>query len=352
MIAALLALQSPVAAQGGPDLPTLIERVRPAVVQIRTFDARGAALGSGSGFYGPDGRVITNAHVVEGAGRAEVFDADGLLQGTTQFAEATSSTVDLAVLPRMGDPAERLAISAAPPRVGERVVVIGSPLGLANTVSDGIVSGIRNENGQRLIQITAPISSGSSGGPVLNEAGEVVGVAVSLLQGGQNLNFAVSAADVRALLQSPAGRYAFEVPATPPPRRVTPRADRVRSAPGSAETSAESEPWAAGLRFNGRSEYVNRETLRILPSGYLEATVGRTYDTPHTDSTGDTYNLELVTYQVDCRGYRHRMMALYQFLNEELVYSSDDIGGTWSTWTALEWRELETFALACQLAGR
>lgn len=82
---------------------------------------------------------------------------------------------------------------------GENIVVIGSPLGLETTVSDGIISSIRGKEG--LIQITAPISPGSSGSPVLNLKGEVLGIASFNLQGGQNLNFAVPVKVVVKLLQ-------------------------------------------------------------------------------------------------------------------------------------------------------
>jgi tetratricopeptide (TPR) repeat protein len=92
-------------------------------------------------------------------------------------------------------PAEKvipLPVSPAAPRVGEKVVVIGSPLGLDQTVSDGIVSAIREiPKFGKIIQMTAPISPGSSGSPVLNMKGEVIGVATFLLLAGQNLNFSV-----------------------------------------------------------------------------------------------------------------------------------------------------------------
>jgi len=89
------------------------------------------------------------------------------------------------------DIAKPLRLSRNFPEIGERVVVIGSPLGLEQTVSEGIVSAIRGIG--RLLQITAPISPGSSGSPVVNMKGEVVGVATLQFTQGQNLNFAVSA---------------------------------------------------------------------------------------------------------------------------------------------------------------
>ena len=87
-------------------------------------------------------------------------------------------------------------------QVGEHVVAIGSPLGLQNTVSDGIVSAIREENGHQWIQTTAPVSHGNSGGPLMNSEGAVIGVITwgVNLQQGQNLNFAASVAEVQRLL--------------------------------------------------------------------------------------------------------------------------------------------------------
>src|SRR5690606_23586910 len=79
----------------------------------------------------------------------------------------------------------------------------------SNTVSTGIVSAVRSDGSPARIQITAPISSGSSGGPVLNAAGAVIGVAVAMRRDGQAINFSVPARDVIALLGSPAGRLAF-----------------------------------------------------------------------------------------------------------------------------------------------
>jgi tetratricopeptide (TPR) repeat protein len=83
---------------------------------------------------------------------------------------------------------------------GQKIYVIGSPLGLPATISEGIISGLRDFNGHHLIQITAPISSGSSGGPVLNDKGELVGVAVAQFKDGQNLNFAIPKNHVELLL--------------------------------------------------------------------------------------------------------------------------------------------------------
>jgi len=88
-------------------------------------------------------------------------------------------------------------------RVGEPIVVVSNPEGLEQTVSNGLISGIRELDGRKLFQITAPVSEGSSGGPVFNERGEVIGVVVASLESGQNLNFAIPINYAKPLLDSP-----------------------------------------------------------------------------------------------------------------------------------------------------
>ena len=92
-----------------------------------------------------------------------------------------------------------LKIAESPPDVGEKIVVVGSPFGLDQTVTDGVISGFRQIDDLKIIQISAPISPGSSGGPVVNLKGEVIGVATFYLRGGQNLNFAIPASKILVL---------------------------------------------------------------------------------------------------------------------------------------------------------
>ena len=111
---------------------------------------------------------------------------------------------DLAIFVPETPPAKSLRIAdGAGPSEGERVAVIGNPLGFDGTISDGIVSANRTDkNGVDLIQITAPISHGSSGSPVVNSHGEVLGIATMIFSGGQNLNFAVSAREIAKVLKT------------------------------------------------------------------------------------------------------------------------------------------------------
>jgi hypothetical protein len=210
---ALVALLTcPISSAVAQNTVVIADRAGPAVVTLKSYDSRGDAISQGSGFFVPDGRIVSNAHVVEGAARVEVFSAEGRLLGSVPHAEALSSEVDIVVLPRLGSTPSTVPLETRLPEVGEDVVVIGAPLGLANTVSTGIVSSVRAVRGVTLIQITAAISEGSSGGPVLNTAGAVVGVSVASLGDGQALNFAVPSRDVAALTASPPGRVPFPDP--------------------------------------------------------------------------------------------------------------------------------------------
>lgn len=175
------------------NLPALIAQVQPSVVTIIIRNENGQIVGQGSGFFvDKEGQIITNRHVLEGAIRAEVKTANGeiypILNVVAEDKEADLVRVTTHV--RRGG-AKPVVVSRVLPPVGERVLVIGSPLGLEQTVTEGIVSSVR-ESG-KFIQITAPISPGSSGSPVVNARGEVIGVATSQVVQGQNLNFAVSA---------------------------------------------------------------------------------------------------------------------------------------------------------------
>jgi len=176
------------------ELPALYRKVSGSVVDISVYDRKGEELATGSGFFfGATNEIMTNYHVMEGAGSAEVRLADGR---SVPAGVIIADDPDRDLLVFSLDTAESMGASLFPSdrkcEPGERVVVIGSPLGLGSTISDGIVSAVREETDSvKMIQITAPISSGSSGSPVVNGTGEVVGVATSSFDEGQNLNFAV-----------------------------------------------------------------------------------------------------------------------------------------------------------------
>lgn len=176
------------------DLPVIVKRITPCTVTIRAYKADGKTFLQGSGFFiNPEGDVITCNHVLSGTTRTEIITSTGEKHSLIK-AISGDNNVDIARLSVRGirGKAPYLNVSPTPPQLGERIVVIGTPEGLAQTISDGIVSGFREVSGfGRVIQIAAAISPGSSGSPVINMKGEVIGVAVATKTSGQSLNFAI-----------------------------------------------------------------------------------------------------------------------------------------------------------------
>ena len=173
----------------------------PSVVMIVMEDANGQPNAIGSGFFVAEGVVASNFHVVEGAaggfvkiiGDKTKYDIEGIV-GLDEFH-------DLVLLQLKGASAPPLTLGDSKKlAIGEEVFAVGNPQGLEGTFSQGIISSIRELEGGALLQITAPISPGSSGGPVLNGKAEVVGVTVATYKGGQNLNFAIPSQYLKDLL--------------------------------------------------------------------------------------------------------------------------------------------------------
>jgi serine protease Do len=183
----------------------IYERNSDAVVLINVYDQEENLVGRGTGFnLSPEGIVVTNLHVFsEGDIIEVVFPRDGFYRQVS-IAGLSRADADLALLFLSGSalPTVR-AIRSVDVVPGDTVFVIGNPRGLVNSLSEGIVGGIREERELTLYQITAPISQGSSGGPVFNEYGEVIGIASALIEDAQNLNFSVAIDELKHLLLLP-----------------------------------------------------------------------------------------------------------------------------------------------------
>jgi S1-C subfamily serine protease/Tfp pilus assembly protein PilF len=185
------------------NLPSLIKRIKPSTVIIFAYDDKGEFLKLGSGFFiSQNGDLITNYHVIQGASSAEIKTADEKTYPITYIVAGDEQNDIIRLSVNIPSPdVYPLSLSQTIPEVGERIIVYGSPLGLENTVSDGIVSAIRDiPDYGRIIQITAPISPGSSGSPVLNMQGEVIGIASFQMVEGQNLNFAIPSEKISSLI--------------------------------------------------------------------------------------------------------------------------------------------------------
>ncbi|MGN0691839.1 MAG: S1C family serine protease, partial [Oscillospiraceae bacterium] len=169
-----------------------------SVVLIEVHNRFGMAVSSGSGIVINDkGYILTNCHVANGGASYLVKIENDNNSYPAYNVIKYHPLLDLAII-RIDKHIKPLSVynGSAPLNRGQRVVAIGSPLGLFNSVSDGIISGFRTVNGVEMIQFTAPISHGSSGGAVLNMYGEVIGISTAGVRGGQNLNLAVGFRDI------------------------------------------------------------------------------------------------------------------------------------------------------------
>lgn len=184
-------------------IPQIVKRVGAAIVFIESQDKNHNVLRRGSGvIIHQSGIIVSNYHVLESARFAEVK-----LQGNKVYRDVflvgSDKKKDLAVIRiRAANlPVAPLGDSTKV-KIGEKVIAIGNPLGYERTVSDGIISGIREKDGMKYLQITTPISPGSSGGALLNMYGEVVGItSMGYFDFAQNLNFAVPINYVHSLLK-------------------------------------------------------------------------------------------------------------------------------------------------------
>jgi S1-C subfamily serine protease len=168
----------------------VFDAVSGSVARIQTTDASGKSLAQGSGVVIGNTIVVTNCHVVVDAVNISVKVGSDVMPGVIQIAD---KVYDLCSLRVTGLTATPVTISSSEARVGQRVYAIGAPMGLELTLSEGIVSSLRPTAKGTIIQTTAPISPGSSGGGLFSTSGQLVGIVTFQTRTGQNLNFAVPA---------------------------------------------------------------------------------------------------------------------------------------------------------------
>ena len=181
--------------------PQIAEKALAATVYLEMQDSNGVTLGFGSGFFVGDNLIATNYHVIEGAARGRAKLVGQFSTYTIEGVTATDKTNDLALLKVTVSGIKPLPLgNSSDVKIGETVYVAGNPRGLEGTFSNGIISSRRDQDTKERLQMTAPISPGSSGGPVLNSKGEVIGISFMTLVGGQNLNFAIPSRYLTELL--------------------------------------------------------------------------------------------------------------------------------------------------------
>lgn len=175
------------------DAVEVANQASPSVFYIEIYDRNQRALGSGSGFFiAEDGTAVTNYHVIEDAYYAKVRTTDGNVYDVTSVIGYDEAN-DLAIIQVDGSGFPYLELADSDEvKNGQTIFCVGSPLGLENSISEGLVSNsLRTINGRTYIQITAPISSGSSGGAVLDTSCRVIGVSSAGIEDGQNINLAI-----------------------------------------------------------------------------------------------------------------------------------------------------------------
>lgn len=178
---------------------TIYAKCAKSVFMLYAQGDSGEFVAQGSGFWVAGKKIVTNAHVAN-AGKMYVDVGSARFPATIQSVDAYN---DLAILKvDVEITATPLTLAELPPAPGETIFAIGNPHGLERSISQGVISGQREIEGRELLQITAPISHGSSGGPIVDPKGQVIGVAVGFLESGQSLNFAVPASRVIALIKS------------------------------------------------------------------------------------------------------------------------------------------------------
>ena len=172
----------------------------PSVVTVVVLDDNGRPLSYGSGFFlNRSGDIVTSHHVLEGCARARVITQGGV-EGKILGIVKNDPRLDLVVA--------RTSLRNTPPLVlgdgrhlapGDRVLCLGNGNGSGAKVAKGVIHGVREAAGIRLIQISAVVTEGSSGGPVLDAGGAVIGVAMAFLSQGKDLNFAIPADYLKTL---------------------------------------------------------------------------------------------------------------------------------------------------------
>jgi V8-like Glu-specific endopeptidase len=196
------ALGFALAAKAAENARQIASATFPSVVLLVMEDERGQPVTLGSGFFVKEKVIASNFHVVEKASRGYAKLVGQKTKYSIAGVVGLDAKHDLVLLAVEDATAPALKLGdGSKVAVGDTVFAVGNPQGLEGTFSQGIVSGIRQFDADSLLQITAPISPGSSGGPVVDSEGKVIGVAVATFKGGQNLNFAIPAKHVHELLQ-------------------------------------------------------------------------------------------------------------------------------------------------------
>jgi len=223
------ATAGPTARAAAPSRPLgaeeLFARTAPSVVRVNALGTSGESVAFGSGVVIDGGTVVTNCHVARRGVALRVKHLAEQFDATVAVADEAHDLCKLSV-PGLAAPPVNVG-RVAGLRVGQKVYAIGSPQGLDLSLSDGMVSSLREGPDGTYVQTTAPISPGSSGGGLFDETGTLVGIVTFQMRAGQNLNFAVPADWITSMASSAPRAPEREAAVTPPPSpSLQPQLDR------------------------------------------------------------------------------------------------------------------------------
>ena len=244
----------------------VVNKVFPATVLITAEDKNGQPQSLGSGFLVTPNIIATNFHVIENSysgyvkfvNKKEIYEIEGVVGYSNEY--------DLALIKISDNNGTPLPLISPSVDIGQKIFAIGNPLGLEGTISDGIISGIRNFEDFSVLQISAPISPGNSGGPVVNENGDVVGVATFTITEGQNINFAVPVKYLKELLDNQIAQVPLS--SLGEIKTTSSTAQPSKDFGGISFTKFSIEDWGRELKFsiknNLRQSVANIKTIWII----------------------------------------------------------------------------------------
>lgn len=319
------------------DAVAISANASPAVFYIEIYGRDKKAIASGSGFFiSPDGTCVTNYHVIADAYYAKIRTVDGTEYDVSGIYGASEQN-DVAILKIDGSGFPYLEISDTPPVNGQKIYCIGSPLGLENTISEGIISNAsRTVDDGQYIQISASISSGSSGGAVIDEYGKVIGITSAGFSKGQNLNLArpISVIDsvstdggyktlyeyqtgqTAAEAEAAAGSESRNTPSENQPRRPSTGGKRPSDISGTASCYPETSV--------PTYEYVTGSTLRSTMQG--DEYLFYVYSFDMFASMQYTSYLERLGFQlIDIKTGSNMGISYYYFSGNDLVMITQDM---------------------------
>lgn len=231
---------------GSIDTESIFKNTSPSILLVSVKDKKGNEF-IGTGFViDKSGILVTNYHVIEGARYAIAQSQTGKRYHIDKIL-AKDEYHDIAILSFETDGIESLLLGNSDEvKTGMAIAVIGNPVGLENTISEGLISGVRKSGrSSSILQISAPISKGSSGSPIFDKNGEVVGMATCLLKNGQALNFAIPSNDIKKLFNT--------ITLDQPSMNQAKKSSDIKSESSSYETPE--EDFRRGLRYEMGAGY-------------------------------------------------------------------------------------------------